>query len=84
MPLIILAHFQVRMEKHHSNALEIAKYLECHPCIDKVLHPLLKSNPSKETAQSQNKGMHSGVFSFYMKGSATRQANAIHECYTFI
>lgn len=67
-----LMTLEVRMEKHHSNALEIAKYLEGHPCIDKVLHPLLKSNQSREVAESQNKGMHSGVFSFYMRGSATR------------
>ena len=70
-----LKNNQVRMEKHHSNALEIAKYLEGHPCIDKVLHPLLKSNQSREVAESQNKGMHSRVFSFYVRGSATRYVN---------
>lgn len=68
------------MEKHHSNALEIAEYLEGHPCVDKVMHPLLKSSHSKELAESQNKAMHSGVFSFYMKGSATRQAYHSSTC----
>ena len=67
-----LMTLEVRMERHHSNALEIAEYLEGHPCVERVLHPLLKSSGSRQLAESQNGGKHSGVFSFYMKGSATR------------
>jgi cystathionine beta-lyase/cystathionine gamma-synthase len=56
------------MEKHHSNSLSLARFLEVHDCVEKVIHPLLPSHPSNELAKLQNRNTHSGVFSFYMKG----------------
>ncbi|XP_018571790.1 cystathionine gamma-lyase-like [Anoplophora glabripennis] len=57
----------IRMERHHENSLAIAKYLEQHPKVDKVLHPCLPSHPQYELTKRQSSG-HSGVFSFYIKG----------------
>lgn len=41
---------QVRVEKASANALEIAKMMEKHPKIEKVLYPGLKSHPQHAIA----------------------------------
>lgn len=58
----------LRLEKHQQNALEIARYLEKHPKVEKVNHPLLESHPQLELTKKQTKG-HSGMLSFYLVGS---------------
>lgn len=57
----------VRMKEHMKNGLEVAKYLESHPKILKVLHPGLPSHPQHELAKKQSYG-YSGMVSFYLKG----------------
>lgn len=57
----------LRMERHKSNSLAIAKYLEKHPKVERVLHPGLPSHPQHELAKKQTFG-HSGIMSFYIKG----------------
>jgi cystathionine gamma-lyase len=48
------------------NALRVAKFLEAHPKVEKVLHPGLPSHPQHALALKQSSG-HSGLISFYMK-----------------
>jgi cystathionine gamma-synthase len=43
----------VRMERHSSNALAIARYLDTHPAIEKVYYPGLESHPGHELARTQ-------------------------------
>jgi cystathionine gamma-synthase len=43
----------VRMERHSSNALTIARYLQNHPAIEKVYYPGLESHPGHELAKAQ-------------------------------
>ncbi len=43
----------LRMERHNSNALTIAKWLEEQPSIEKVIYPGLKSHPQHEVAKKQ-------------------------------
>lgn len=57
----------LRMDKHNSNALKIAEYLENHPKVEKVLYPGLPSHPQYELAQKQMKGF-GGIISFEIKG----------------
>lgn len=57
----------LRMKQHNHNGLVVAKYLESHPKVEKVLHPGLPSHPQHELFKKQTSG-HSGVFSFYLKG----------------
>ncbi|XP_030755819.1 putative cystathionine gamma-lyase 2 [Sitophilus oryzae] len=59
----------LRMRQHSINGLTIAKYLEKHPKVEKVLHPGLKSHPQHELFKKQASG-HSGTFSFYIKGGS--------------
>lgn len=56
------------MEQHQSNAIAIAKFLESHSFVEKVLHPGLPSHPHHKLALKQTYG-YSGVFSFYLKGN---------------
>ena len=58
----------IRMEQHQKNALTVAKYLESHPFVQKVLHPTLPSHPQHLLSLKQTYG-YSGVFSFYINGS---------------
>lgn len=57
----------LRMEQHKKNSLEIARFLEKHPFVEKVLHPGLPSHPQHELTLKQTYG-HSGIMSFYLKG----------------
>lgn len=57
----------LRMEKHCSNAMEVAKYLEKHPKITKVVYPGLESFPQHELASKQMKA-YGGIISFEVKG----------------
>ncbi|CAO1427881.1 unnamed protein product, partial [Diamesa tonsa] len=60
-----LKTLNIRMEKHSKNSLAVAKYLEAHSKVDKVLHPALRSHPQHKIAISQTYG-HSGIMSFYL------------------
>jgi len=58
---------ELRMERHCSNALEVATYLEKHPAIAKVNYEGLLSHPSYEVAQKQMRKA-GGMLSFELKG----------------
>jgi cystathionine gamma-synthase len=57
----------VRMERHQTNGLAVARFLEKHPAVAKVHHPGLESFPGHEIAKRQMSGFPS-VFSFELKG----------------
>ena len=46
----------LRMERHCSNALAIARFLEDHRAVQKVLYPGLQSHPQHALAQRQMRG----------------------------
>ena len=48
-----LETFALRMEKHCQNALEVAKFLESHKKVTRVIYPSLKSHPQYDIAQKQ-------------------------------
>lgn len=58
----------LRMEKHSSNALKIAQYLENHPNVASVEYPHLRSSSQYELAQKYLPEGGSGVISFCVKG----------------
>jgi cystathionine gamma-lyase len=57
----------LRMKAHSSNALQIAKYLEKHPKVEKVMYPGLESHPQYDLAQRQMSGF-GGMITFFIKG----------------
>jgi methionine-gamma-lyase len=72
----------IRMERHCSNAQQIATFLEGHAGIAKVNFPGLQSHPDYDIAQKQMK-MPSPVLSFELKGgfeSGKRFMNALQLC----
>jgi len=57
----------VRMQRHCENAMVIAKYLEGHPKVEKVIYPGLESHPQHELAKAQMPGF-GGMITMYLKG----------------
>ncbi|MGC8669112.1 MAG: trans-sulfuration enzyme family protein [Chthonomonadales bacterium] len=62
----------LRMERHQSNALVVARFLENHPRIRRVHYPGLPSHPQYELGRRQMRGT-SGLMSFELK-DGTREA----------
>nr|XP_045624205.1 cystathionine gamma-lyase-like [Procambarus clarkii]XP_045624213.1 cystathionine gamma-lyase-like [Procambarus clarkii]XP_045624220.1 cystathionine gamma-lyase-like [Procambarus clarkii]XP_045624227.1 cystathionine gamma-lyase-like [Procambarus clarkii]XP_045624233.1 cystathionine gamma-lyase-like [Procambarus clarkii] len=67
----------LRMEQHMKNGLAVARFLETHPCVEKVIHPGLPSHPQHELSKRQCYG-HSGMFSFCIKGNSLKAST--HFC----
>lgn len=57
----------IRMERHFSNALAVARWLEAHPAVERVIYPWLESHPQHKLAKAQMTGM-SGMVSFEIAG----------------
>jgi cystathionine gamma-lyase len=57
----------VRMERHCENAMKIAKFLEKHPKVGKVIYPGLTSHPQHKLARKQMSGF-GGMISVVIKG----------------
>ncbi|MCX6238046.1 MAG: PLP-dependent aspartate aminotransferase family protein [Bacteroidia bacterium] len=62
-----LKTLSLRMDRHQSNALAIAQYLENHPKVDCVYYPGLQSHPQYALNIKQAKGF-GGMVSFEIKG----------------
>ncbi|TMI72871.1 MAG: cystathionine gamma-synthase [Bacillati bacterium ANGP1] len=57
----------VRMERHASNALQVAQFLRGHPAVARVLYPGLPDHPGHHLAGRQMKGF-GGMVSVVLKG----------------
>ncbi|XP_066600785.1 cystathionine gamma-lyase [Prorops nasuta] len=66
-----LKTLELRMQQHMKNGLAIAKFLEKHALVEKVMHPYLPSHPQYKLALKQSSG-HSGMVSFYLKGDSQK------------
>lgn len=58
----------VRLDRHQSNAMAVAKFLENHPQVERVLYPGLPSHPQHELAKRQQSGF-GGMVSFRLKNA---------------
>ena len=63
-----LETLSLRVQRHVDNALELAKWLEAHPQVDKVEYPGLTSSPTHERAKKYLKNGFGAVLSFEVKG----------------
>ncbi|RQP17469.1 MAG: O-acetylhomoserine aminocarboxypropyltransferase/cysteine synthase [Parapedobacter sp.] len=70
-----LETLSLRVQRHVDNALEIAKWLESHPQVERVSYPGLKSHSNHSNAQKYLKNGFGSVLSFKIKGDAEK-ANA--------
>lgn len=57
----------LRMKAHQENAMAVAKFLETHPKVEKVIYPGLASHPQHALAKEQMSGF-GGMITFYIKG----------------
>lgn len=64
-----LETLSLRVQRHVDNALELAKWLEQHPQIEKVNYPGLESSPHHANAKKYLKNGFGAVLSFEVKGS---------------
>ena len=58
---------KLRVERHNSNAMAIAHYLQSHPMVEQVNYPGLESHPGHDIAKQQMFGF-GGMLSFSVKG----------------
>ena len=58
----------LRMERHCSNALEIARWLQSHPGVERVIYPGLESHPQHDLARRQMTGGFGGIISVEIAG----------------
>lgn len=69
---------EIRVEKTCENAMTIAKFLEKHPKIEKVLYPGLPSHPHHKAALANRANPKlsggSGMLCFYLKGDLKKTA----------
>lgn len=63
-----LETLSLRVQRHVDNALELAKWLEGHPQVEKVAYPGLVSSPYHEKAKKYLKNGFGAVLSFEVKG----------------
>jgi len=64
----------IRMERHCQNAAALARHLEQHSFVAKVIYPGLASHPQHALAKKQMSGF-GGMLSFELKGGGVEAAN---------
>jgi len=68
-----LKTLSIRVERQNQNAMAIAKFLETHKNVEKVIYPGLESSPYHQISKKQQKGF-GGVVSFIIKGGIESKA----------
>lgn len=74
-----LETLSIRMEAHSRNALELARWLERHPNVARVLYPGLPSHPQHELAMKQQK-TGGGIVAFEVKGGQEAAWRVVDGC----
>lgn len=64
-----LETLSLRVDRHNSNALKIANWLDAHSKVRNVIYPGLASHPSHHTANRYLKNGYGSVLSFEINGS---------------
>ena len=73
----------LRMERHCSNAMTIAKFLESHPKVERVIYPGLASHPHHELAKRQMHGGFGGIISAVLRGGIEDARKFLERCHLF-
>jgi O-succinylhomoserine sulfhydrylase len=74
-----LETLSIRMEAHSRSALELARWLEGHPNVARVLYPGLPSHPQHELAMKQQK-TGGGIVAFDVKGGQEAAWRVVDAC----
>jgi methionine-gamma-lyase len=85
----------LRMERHTASAIEVARFLENHPAVERVLYPGLPSHPHRDVAQRLLGGA-GGMIGFEVQGGVEGgrcfqdalklcvRAASLGECHTLV
>lgn len=73
----------LRYERCTENALAVARHLEGHPGVEKVMYPGLPSHPDHEIAKRQTGGAYGGMLSILVKGSEQTAVDVTRFCEVF-
>ncbi len=77
-----LKTLHLRMQAHCANAMELAKWLEKHPAIERVIYPGLKSHPQHALAKRQMDGF-GGIITIEVKGGLKKAKRVLERCELF-
>jgi cystathionine gamma-lyase len=72
----------LRMQAHCANALELAKWLEKHAAVERVIYPGLKSHPQHALARRQMHGG-GGIVTIEVKGGLKKARRMLERCELF-
>ena len=73
----------LRMERHCSNALTIARFLEGHPKVERVHYPGLESHPQHALAKRQMRGNYGGIVTAALRGTIDDSRRMLERCKLF-
>jgi cystathionine gamma-lyase len=74
----------LRMERHSTNALHIAAWLERHPKIERVIYPGLPSHPQHELARRQMHSGFGGMIGAVVRGGLAEVTRFLTRCRVFV
>jgi cystathionine gamma-lyase len=77
-----LKTLHLRMRAHCESAMELAKWLEKHPAVERVIYPGLKSHPQHGLAKRQMDGF-GGIISMEVKGGLKKAKQMLERCELF-
>jgi cystathionine gamma-lyase len=77
-----LKTLHLRMKAHCESAVELARWLEKHSAIEKVIYPGLKSHPQHALAKRQMDGF-GGIISVEVKGGLKKARQTLERCELF-
>jgi len=77
-----LKTLHLRMKAHCESALELAKWLEKHPAVERVIYPGLKSHPQHALAKRQMNGF-GGIITIEVKGGLKKAKRMLERCELF-
>ncbi|HJU25378.1 MAG TPA: PLP-dependent aspartate aminotransferase family protein [Rhodanobacteraceae bacterium] len=72
----------LRMRAHCESALELARWLEKHPAVERVIYPGLKSHPQHALARRQMDGF-GGIVTIIVKGGLKKARRMLERCELF-
>ncbi|BFT70249.1 homocysteine synthase [Paenibacillus sp. P36] len=78
-----LETLHLRLERHSSNALKVAQYLESHDAVESVSYSGLESHPSHQLAQKYLPKGQGAILSFEIKGGIDAGKKLIHSVELF-
>jgi cystathionine gamma-lyase len=77
-----LKTLHLRMKAHCEGALELAKWLEKHSAVERVIYPGLKSHPQHALAKRQMDGF-GGIITIEVKGGLKKAKRMLERCELF-